>query len=73
VYQLNLIKTWLLIVLLACSANGAARANIALNRLVQTDYQNPVTTVGRDLVQEAYQFDGNNNKTQVSETYQSST
>jgi len=72
VYQLNLIKTCLLIALLAFSANGAARANIALNRLVQTDYQNPVTTVGRDLVQEAYQFDGNNNKTQVSETYQSS-
>ncbi len=41
----------------------------ALNRLVSTTYQNPSVTTGRDLIEQTFAYDGNNNRTQVTETY----
>jgi len=41
----------------------------ALNRLINTEYSNPVASVGRDLQRESMAFDGNNNVINITETY----
>ena len=56
-------------------ANGQIQSHQydALNRLTNTTYTNPSTSVNRDLTSVAMQYDGNNNETQVTETYKGDT
>jgi len=58
-------------VLVKTDANGQIDTHTydALNRLTNTAYTNPSATTGRDMVSESMAYDGNNNVTQVTETY----